>query len=236
MVQNPGMVLRISHSGAVALAFAALTLLSGCGGGKKPPAPYFVATHENWRDDRERACLKSGAVRETAYIEKMNRIDGPSECGARAPFKVAALGGGNVMMSTPATLRCSMVSALDGWVRDDVQRAARAAFGEAVTDMRVAASYSCRPRNNSRGAKLSEHGYANAFDVSAFTLASGRVVTVEDGWRGSRDEQRFLRTIHEGACDRFTTVIGPDGDRMHYNHIHMDLAQHGRTGTYRYCK
>jgi len=39
----------------------------------------------------------------------------------------------------------------------------------------VAASFACRPRNNSSGARMSEHGFGNAIDFSAFTLESATV-------------------------------------------------------------
>lgn len=212
---------------------SAFIALAGCGGGKK--APYFVASHEPWRDDVEKACLRSNTVRESEWIRRLRKLDGPSYCGARAPFEVAALSAGNVSLKPAAKLRCSMVSNVDDWVSRDVQIAAAQAFGQPVTNLRVAASYSCRPRNNRRGGKLSEHGYANALDVSAFTLADGRVIEVEHGWRGRSDEQQFLRSVFAAACDRFGTVIGPDGDRAHYNHFHMDLARHGRNGDHKVC-
>jgi len=42
--------------------------------------------------------------------------------------------------------------------------------------------------------------------------------------------------VHRGACDSFTTVLGPHADIYHRDHFHMDLARHGRDGTYRVCK
>jgi hypothetical protein len=109
-------------------------------------------------------------------------------------------------------------------------------FGAPVVEMKVAASYGCRPRNNQSGGKLSEHGYANALDISAFTLADGRVVTVKGGWWGEERERLFLRAVHEGACGEFTTVLGPNSDKFHHDHFHVDLARHGRDGRQRYCK
>ena len=43
---------------------------------------------------------------------------------------------------------------------------------------------------------------------------------------------------HAGACQYFTTVLGPGADVFHYNHIHLDLANHGSTdtGPRRICK
>ena len=51
-------------------------------------------------------------------------------------------------------------------------------------------------------------------------------------------EAAFLHEVHAGACQYFTTVLGPGADVFHYNHIHLDLANHGSTdtGPRRICK
>jgi len=139
-----------------------------------------------------------------------------------------------VALSQPATLNCGMAEPLRDWLDGTVQPAARSSFGERVVGVEVAASYSCRPRNNRRGAKMSEHGYGNAIDIAAFTLESGRKVTVLDGWHGRRDEQRFLQRVHDEACGDFHTVLGPGSDRAHRNHFHLDL-QNRRDGGH-YCR
>ena len=97
----------------------------------------------------------------------------------------------------------------------------------------VLASYSCRPRNNQRGARLSEHGLGNAIDIGAFTLQSGRKVNVEHGWFGSSSESSFLRNVRAYACNDFMTVLGPGSDYEHRNHIHLDLEVR-RNGNH-YC-
>ena len=104
-----------------------------------------------------------------------------------------------------------------------MQPAAARAFGEPVASVDVAASYDCRPRNGSRGAKLSEHGHGNAIDISGFTLTSGRKVTVARGWYGGANERAFLREVHDKACGRFSTVLGPASDAYHRDHIHLDI-------------
>lgn len=80
---------------------------------------------------------------------------------------------------------------------------------------------------------MSEHGYGNALDIAAFTLESGRKVTVANGWSGRQDERGFLRTVRAEACDDFMTVLGPGSDRHHRDHIHLDL-QVRRSGNH-YC-
>lgn len=139
-------------------------------------------------------------------------------------------------MSPAAILRCPMVTSVDDWVRHTITPASVRYLGSPVVELRVISSYSCRTRNGITGAKLSEHGLANALDVSAFLLADGRKVTVKRGWRGTSSEQAFLRAVRAGACERFATVLSPDADRYHHDHFHVDLARHNRRGTYRVCR
>jgi hypothetical protein len=129
-----------------------------------------------------------------------------------------------------------MIPSVDRWVADVVAPAARFHFGAPLAELKVAASYSCRPMNHVSGGRLSEHGYANALDVSAFILADGRTVTVKGGWYGDSRERAFLRAVHDGTCRHFTTVLGPNYDANHRDHFHMDLARHGRDGLMRICK
>jgi hypothetical protein len=198
--------------------------------------PQFVAKDEPWRADEERACLAAGVVRESPFVAVRDSLGGPSVCGALRPFSVAAAARGWVHLRPAALLRCQMVPAVDRWVEQVVLPAARHYFGSAVVELKVAASYSCRPMNNVAGAYLSEHGHANAIDVSGFVLADGRTVDVKSGWWGALAERTFLRDVHRGACGVFTTVLGPAYDINHRDHFHLDLARHGRDGESRICK
>ena len=57
-----------------------------------------------------------------------------------------------------------------------------------------------------------------------FVDTDGRVITVADGWRGPFDQRRFLRAAATGACRWFGVVLTPDTDRLHQDHIHLDLG------------
>ncbi|AMA56529.1 extensin-like domain-containing protein [Bradyrhizobium sp. CCGE-LA001] len=63
-----------------------LVSLAGCGRG------FFQAEREPWRAEAEAACLKSGAIKESADIVRIDPISGPGQCGAEYPLKVAAIG------------------------------------------------------------------------------------------------------------------------------------------------
>jgi hypothetical protein len=214
------------------LWLACLLLLWGCGGGSDS----FVAKDEPWRSAEERACLNAGAVRRTTFVQPHSALGGPSVCGTEHPFEMSAAMGGRVSMNPAALLRCPMVPSVDRWVAQVVEPAARFHFGSSISQLKVAASYSCRPMNHRWGARLSEHGYANALDVSAFTFTNGRTVSVKSGWYGDARERAFLRAVHAGTCEHFTTVLGPNYDANHRDHFHMDLARHGRDGLMRICK
>jgi hypothetical protein len=79
---------------------------------------------------------------------------------------------------------------------------------------------------------MSEHGFGNAIDISAFTLESGRKVKVEQGFWGSRSEARFLEDVRGDACGQFHTVLGPGSDKHHEDHIHLDMQNRRSV----YCK
>lgn len=213
-------------------------LLSGCAG-------FFRAERPAWRKQAELACLKSGAVKESTYLKRVNAIDGPGICGADYPMRVSALTAdvtGSIPEATSlavtditpvATFGCPMVAAMERWMNEIVQPAAYARFGQGVLEIKTFGSYSCRGRNNQRGAPLSEHSFANAVDIAAFVLGDGRVVTVVGGWKGQSDEQGFLREVAMGACGIFGTMLAPGSNAFHYNHFHLDMARHNaRNGHY----
>jgi hypothetical protein len=64
-----------------------LVSLAGCGRGF-----FQSAEREPWRTEAEVACLKSGAVKESPELVRIDPISGPGVCGAEYPLKVAALG------------------------------------------------------------------------------------------------------------------------------------------------
>ncbi|MEZ5838983.1 MAG: extensin family protein [Hyphomicrobiales bacterium] len=159
------------------------------------------------------------------------------ECIVEAPYDIVGAGTKpSVALVPSATLTCPMTIALANWLDGPVQEAARDLLDRTVSGIWVAASFDCRGRNNDADAKLSEHGRANAIDVSALVLDDGSVVSVERDWAGDVTRATFLHRIHAAACGPFTTVIGPDGDEYHRNHFHFDLAERGKATVYRICE
>ncbi|MBM3607377.1 MAG: extensin family protein [Alphaproteobacteria bacterium] len=215
-----------------AITALACVTLAGCGFVERPQRPA-------WRDRAEQACLSQKLVRASAYVRPAPRINGPGICGMQQPFKIAALNDGRVALKTNGTLACPMIASLDRWVKDVAQPAAMARFGQPIAEISSMGTYGCRTINNRAGGRLSEHAFGNAIDIGAFRLADGRQITLVRDWtRGGEQDKAFLRELHAGACDHFTTVLGPGSDVFHYNHFHFDLAMHGNTsrGPRRVCR
>jgi len=169
--------------------------------------------------------------RNAGEAERIPDIDEGNGCMVENAWRIKSIAG--VRFSQPATLNCGVVGPLNDWMANVVQPAAQKDFGESVIGLDVASSYSCRPRNNRDGAKMSEHGFGNAIDISGFTLESGRKIKVEQGFWGSRGDSRFLSEVRSDACADFSTVLGP-GDPYHDDHLHLDMQN--RRSHSKYCK
>jgi hypothetical protein len=133
-------------------------------------------------------------------------------CGVADAVAVTSVAG--VKLSQAATVDCSIARALNQWV-DEV---AQPAFDGRLVELQVAAHYSCRSRNNVKGAKISEHGKGRAIDISAFILSNGKVFTV------ARDYNKILRRIYKAGCGYFMTTLGPGSDGYHEDHFHFDTS------------
>jgi hypothetical protein len=228
------MGVRVAYLVAGVAVVACLGALIGCGGGG---GTFNSGQRAPWRGQAEHACLTSGAVRASPYVQAMSKIDGPGVCGLDAPLRVSGLSGGTVGLSPPATIGCPLTAGLDRWIKAAVQPAARRYYGRPVVEIRQIASYSCRGRNGNNNGHISEHAFGNALDIAGFKLAGGEEISVYRGWwKGGPREKAFLQAVIAGACPEFYTVLGPGSDRYHYNHIHVDLlVKNSRNGRH-YCK
>jgi hypothetical protein len=147
-------------------------------------------------------------------------------CGVSDAVRVRSISG--VMLSRPATMNCTTARALNTWVEKGVKPAFRRRGP--VVELRVAAGYACRTRNSQPGGRISEHGKGRAIDISAFTMNDGEVITVAESW-GKGKAGKSLRKVWESACGPFGTVLGPQADRHHRDHFHVDTASY-RSGSY----
>lgn len=125
---------------------------------------------------------------------------------------------------------CPVAAALYLWDRDVLQIAALRHFGTEVAAVEHAGSYSCRRIYGRSEGPFSEHATADAVDVTGFRLADGTRIDVLRDWDGEGPKAAFLRDVRDGACDLFATVLSPDYNAAHADHLHLDQAERGRMG------
>ncbi len=163
------------------------------------------------------------------------------QCFAASPLALSAVvvNGRTLALPEGVVTDCGMATALPGWLATvDSWLAARE--NTRIAEVLVGTSYMCRNVNNAATGNLSFHGFAAALDISGFRLADGRTVTLAADWGApgpaGADTGRILRFAHEAACASFTTVLGPEANALHRDHLHLDLGCHGRSCTARICE
>ena len=172
-------------------------------------------TKKEERKKKREAASKKGSVCGVASIKGQeiaaikSKVKG---CGVEDPVAITSVAG--VRLSQTATVDCSIAKALNRWVEE----VAQPAFNGNLVEMRVAAHYSCRSRNNIKGAKISEHGKGRAIDIAGFVLSNGKVLTVSDNYN------KLLRRIYKAGCGYFMTTLGPGSDGYHEDHFHFDAS------------
>ncbi|WP_281842416.1 extensin-like domain-containing protein [Sinisalibacter aestuarii] len=176
-----------------------------------------------------RATSRAGSVCGVPEIkgQALAPIPGRGACGVDQPVRVTSVSG--IALAQQPTIDCTTAKALNTWVREGVIPAV-GRKGGGVARINIIAHYSCRGRNNQPGARLSEHSFGHAVDIGGITLNDGTTLTVLDHWK-SNTYGKIIKAMHKSACGPFGTVLGPNSDRYHQNHLHLDTARY-RGGAY----
>ena len=220
-----------------------------------------------WTTDEVAAA--EAQCRSLAHLIGLNYMSQPpirqDQCGDAAPVKLISVGSRSVHLVPPVVANCRIAEGVHTWIDTVVQPAARTLLGTDVVRLVGVSSYVCRNRNGAAVGPVSEHAYANAFDVTSFVLSDGRVISVKE-WipittsaslpnvaarvlqrgttetpmtgsqpTGEKTDPRveFLKRIHHEACHIFGTVLGPEANAAHREHLHLDMkARKGRA----YCQ
>lgn len=215
--------MRVLRRWVIGLALLSLTACiprvdAPRGAGWRPP----VETPERFR-----RCVAM-MVAEGSKVEALPDRSFPNGCSATSSVKLVAIG---IPVTNLGAVKCDLAAPFARWVREDVTTMASRWLGSDVTRIESYGSFACRPVNGIAGNRLSEHGRANAIDIAAFRLRDGRRITVKDGWNNRDPQVRgFLRALHQSACRRFITVMGPEANALHHDHFHFDM------GGARYCR
>jgi hypothetical protein len=159
-------------------------------------------------------------------------------CGERTPWSVTGirLGERLLPLSSPASLSCEMATALPDWA-EMVDGYLQASQNTELAEITVGTSFLCRDTVGGNDQRISEHGFANALDVAGFKLSDGTSIAVEADWpNGDAPAGRFLRFAHDAACSLFATTLGPEANKEHQDHFHLDMGCHGNGCMARLCQ
>lgn len=185
---------------------------------------------------RKLAALTSDAGRCRALLDKAGvsysamKPTGSGQCRHGDAVRLRQEEG--VVTLSPASVApsCPVAAALKLWEWQVVQPAAERILGKPVETVQHLGSYSCRRIYGRAQGNFSEHATADAIDVSGFTLEDGKRISVARDWQGEDREAIFLRAVRDGACQLFSTVLSPDYNAAHHDHLHLDQAERGKLG------
>lgn len=160
---------------------------------------------------------------------------GEGRCRAEDVLRVSS--GQEMLSLSPATVApsCPVVAALALWNWQVLQPAAQRIFGLSVASIHNLGSHTCRRMYGRTEGAWSEHATADAIDVSGFTLSDGRRISVLRDWKMPGKDAEFLKEVRDGGCRLFATVLSPDYNAQHADHLHLDQAERGEMG-WRACR
>ena len=147
------------------------------------------------------------------------------------------VGGARTIGFAPAGvgMACPVAAALAMLEWNVLQPAAERHFGARVRTIEHFGSYSCRRMYGRSRGDWSEHSTADAFDLAGFVLADGTRISVARDWKRGGAKAAFLHDVRDGACGLFATVLSPDYNAAHHDHLHLDQAERGAMG-WRACR
>jgi hypothetical protein len=211
----------------VMAVFTLATLaLSGCGAVPAGPhhAPVRRAQTVYEPAVPIRQCLSDLGSRQAAFTPLPDQYYGGG-CSTINAVRLTSLRSDSTEMDLTnlGPVTCALADRFAGWARFGVDRAARAMLGSPLVRIETMGSYSCR--NVAGTERRSAHATGNAVDVSGFVLGDGRRISVLGNWyAGTTQERAFLHVIQASACKRFGTVLGPDYNPAHHNHLHLEVS------------
>lgn len=198
-----------------------------------PTAPFEVAHPltplTEWKLAKvlaDPAQCKSALAASGAAFRDLPDFEHSPQCHIRA--RVGLEGAGRATLA-PVETTCSIALRLAMWERHSLQPAAKDILGAAITGIDHFSSYNCRAIRSVAGpsSRMSTHATASAIDVSGFRLADGRRLTLLADWQGAGPKAAFLRAAQTGACKHFGLVLGPEYNRLHADHFHIQSHGNG---------
>lgn len=162
-------------------------------------------------------------------------VSAGEQCGYADGMRLRSGGPREIAYRPDVVTSCPVAASLALWEQHVLQPAAERYFGSRVAAIDHLGSYSCRRINGRPDGRYSEHSTADAIDIAGFRLADGTRISVLRDWNGDGAGAAFLREVRDGACPLYATVLSPDYNAAHADHLHLDQAERGAMGM-RLCR
>jgi len=193
-----------------------------------PWAPLDLRDQPGWATQGKLADLRMDPAECRAVLERSEvafaTLDPAGEGECRREDRAVLSGFPFAPRSPPTT--CAVAAGLELWLAQEVQPVAVELLGSPVARIEHLGAYSCR-RVSGESGRWSEHATGNAIDIAAFVTEDGRRISVLGDWDGESAEARFLHRVRDEACGVFGTVLSPDYNEAHRDHLHFDQAARG---------
>lgn len=202
------------------LLLLAFLPLAACGRAERPAPPTIRGSVEG-PSARETAQCHADLRRLGVDFQPLPDRQLGTGCALIGTVKLLDIG---VPTANLGAVRCGEARTYAAWARNGVAPAAYQILGTELSRIVSMGSYACRNTVGTKGpARRSGHAVANAIDIAAFELTDGRRVSILNDWNSpDPDVQRFLKTVHASACRRFGTVLSPDYNAVHRDHLHLE--------------
>lgn len=199
-----------------------------------PWAPLDLNDPPGWATQRKLAALRSDSAECRAVLERsevaFDTLPPVGEGGCRREDRTVLVDA--PLAPAPPAATCAVGAAFELWLRD-VQAAAEANLKARVAKIEHLGTYSCRRLYGRDSGPWSEHATGNAIDIAGFVLEDGRRISIAGDWHGTAPEAVFLHQVRDRACPVFGTVLSPDYNSAHADHLHFDQEARGFGGVCR---
>ena len=179
--------------------------------------------------DKIDTCLQKLRAAGADFIVPATNV-ASGKCHVQNPVNLKSVRaqGNSIKLPESPLLNCKFALQFSKWLSEAGAPILAAQLDSPLDRISTGPGFECRGRNGDGSAKISEHGYGNAVDITTLRMRDGKVINVAgstlfDGFRTS-------------ACGYFTTVLGPGSNAAHEKHFHFDLGLHGKSGNYRICE
>lgn len=112
----------------------------------------------------------------------------------------------NTKLSGAIILNCKAALATHQWLRE-IKAKNVTHFG----------TYNCRTMRGS--SVMSEHSFGTAIDIASINGSS-----VKSHWDERSNRGAYIRKSAKLACNHFSNSITPDHNKLHHDHLHLDMG------------